>query len=258
MPLRHLFLSPHLDDVAWSAGGIVAILRARGAAVNVVTSCAGVPPPDRMLPRWMNPPGINTSTAAADVVHTRREEDRVAMGVLDVGFEWEDNLDAVYRRPESYDSLARLMGPVIDGDPLVRSVSTSLDRLDAGTLLHAPLGIGVHVDHRIVSDAVIGAGRPTCFYEDFPYVVDFPGALERRLEGVGRPLEPFVVDVSTVIGKRWEAMRAYASQIGVFADALIAKASAYARSLGGGVESERIWVAAEWLPVVRTAFMLDS
>ncbi len=44
MPVAHLFIAPHFDDVALSCGGEVARLVAAGETVSIVTVFAGVPP----------------------------------------------------------------------------------------------------------------------------------------------------------------------------------------------------------------------
>jgi hypothetical protein len=49
---------------------------------------------------------------------------------------------------------------------------TVLEMLGPGTVLHAPLAAGGHVDHRLVraaASSLVGRGAVVRFYEDFPY-----------------------------------------------------------------------------------------
>src|SRR5439155_2779619 len=83
------------------------------------------------------------------------------------------------------------------------------------TVWYAPLGVGRHVDHQIVTsaaDRLIQRGANVKFYEDFPYVLQ-EGALEARIKDLGGVLEPAYVEMSEMLPRRLEAADLYASQV---------------------------------------------
>jgi hypothetical protein len=82
------------------------------------------------------------------------------------------------------------------------------------TVWYAPLGVGRHVDHQIVSSAaghLIQRGASVKLYEDFPYVLK-EGALGERLRELAGALEPAYVEMSEMLHLRQEAADMYASQ----------------------------------------------
>lgn len=99
-----VFLAPHLDDVALSAGGTAHRLAAAGAAVTVLTVCAGRPPEAALSAyalslhaRWGQPPEQALS-AAAGMVALRRAEDRAACRRLGAAWVHLRLPDLIYRR----------------------------------------------------------------------------------------------------------------------------------------------------------------
>ncbi len=227
--MHKVFLSPHFDDVALSCGGMVAMATAAGERVLVVTVCGALPPPEA---RSTLTDKIHRARGFADglaYVSARREEDRAAAAILGAHVEWGRSLDAIYRRPADYDRSATLLGPPVSGDPLLPEAAmliADLRRRFPRATLYAPLGIGGHIDHRVVSAAARMAGGDVCLYEEFPR-----GAVPGQSE---------VVDVGTHANQRVAAVLCYRSQIRpLFGDEDAARAAviAHVESTGG----ERIW-----------------
>ncbi|HEX4462388.1 MAG TPA: PIG-L family deacetylase [Polyangia bacterium] len=160
-----LYLSPHADDVAFSAAGQVARDVAAGANVTLLTLFDA---PDE---------------AAFSDATARRAEDEAFARAFGVTLVRAPFADAIVRRPR-YRAPRRLFAPLpADEAPLVDAVRALLQsHVDAGCrTLVAPLGVGGHVDHQIAhaaARAVAGAERR--FYEDAPYVLT-PYQLPRRL-----------------------------------------------------------------------------
>jgi LmbE family N-acetylglucosaminyl deacetylase len=220
---RHIFLSPHLDDVVYSCGGTLGVQVSTGLQPLVITVFAGVPSPT-----------IELSPLAAEIhrdmgfrqnaqiaLTTRRDEDARALNYLKADYLWLDYLDAIYRgTPAYYTDKSQLMGgDVHSGDlwidrELAQNLVALHDRLP-DVVWYAPLGVGRHVDHQIVcsaTDRLIQRGANVKLYEDFPYVLN-EGALEERLNEFGGTLEPALVEMSEMLHLRQEASEMYASQI---------------------------------------------
>lgn len=172
-----IYLSPHLDDVALSVGGLLWEQSQGGEHVAVWTICGGDPPPGGFSPfaeslhsRWET--GI-------EAMQTRRTEDIEAcrtLGAKPIHF---DISDCIYRRsPKTekhlYDSEDSLWIPVHpDEEELIVQLTKSFKELlppDANVV--CPLALGGHVDHRLTRSASERLGIPLWFYADYPYVLN--------------------------------------------------------------------------------------
>ncbi|MDD2921893.1 MAG: PIG-L family deacetylase, partial [Anaerolineales bacterium] len=95
--MRWIYISPHLDDAALSAGGLIYSQVRAGLDVEILTILSGFPP-DAISPfaqdlhrQW----GI---AAAADLIRARRAEDTEAAKILGAKTIRLDYLDCIYRR----------------------------------------------------------------------------------------------------------------------------------------------------------------
>ncbi len=220
---RHIFLSPHLDDVVYSCGGTLGVQVSTGLRPLVITVFAGVPPSNLELSPFaaeiQRDMGFRQN--AQTVMNTRREEDARALDYLNVDYLWLDYLDAMYRgSPAYYLQKSQLIGGDVHpadlwiDKELAQNLISLHDRLP-DTVWYAPLGVGRHVDHQIVCSAVdrlIQRGANVKLYEDFPYVLK-SDALEDRLQEFGGMLEPALVEMSEMLPLRQEASEIYSSQI---------------------------------------------
>jgi hypothetical protein len=168
-----VYLSPHLDDAVFSCGGMVARQVAEGAAVTVLTICAGDPPPGEVSPfaaqlhaRW---------GGAAAPVAGRRAEDRIACGRLGASVVHLGVPDAVYRKDERdeplYPDEASIFGELSTSDETTVNTVTELilPYRSSDVALYSPLGCGGHVDHRLTRLAAERLGAPIWYYMDLPY-----------------------------------------------------------------------------------------
>ena len=225
---RHIFLSPHLDDVVYSCGGTLGVQVSSGLHPLIVTVFAGIPGADTPLSqdalqrhRQM---GFSDVEGVGEPIQARQREDVAANDYLEADYLWLGYLDASYRgNPPYYKNYT----DIISGN--VHAADLSIERQLAEDLLaintqmpdvvwYAPLGIGQHVDHLILcsaADHLVQNGAKVYFYEDFPYVVREPGALENRLKELGGAFDPALVEVSEFIPARLAAADLYTSQIEV-------------------------------------------
>jgi LmbE family N-acetylglucosaminyl deacetylase len=219
---RHIFLSPHLDDVVYSCGGTLGVQVSCGQTPLVITVFAGIPPSNlQPSPYALQVQHLmDFRENPAQVFEARRQEDAAALDYLRVDYLWLDYFDAIYRgNPAYYSDRGSLIGgDVHPGDSfidrqLAQMLVTLHERLP-DTVWYAPLGVGRHVDHQIVcsaADRLIQRGANVKLYEDFPYVL-WPGALEARQKELGGGLEPALVEMSEMLHLRQEAAEMYTSQ----------------------------------------------
>ncbi len=196
-PERHLFLSPHYDDIPLSAGATVRRLADAGRAPETVIVFGSEPDPAQQLSAFAQAMHDTWGFSAADVVARRQAEESAAAALLGARVRVLPFRDAIYRG-DSYrsdDDLFSDPNPVEGTLPEQIVMSLALpSQPDAGTRCYAPLAVGRHVDHQIVFAAgarLAESGWDVWFYEDIPYALK-SGALERRLEEIRqtRMLDP--------------------------------------------------------------------
>ena len=93
----HLFISPHLDDVALSCGGYVRHLTSAGELVSVLTVFTADPPAGTTL-SWFARRNQSAWRLSDAPFAARRGEDAAAMQLLGAQYRHLDCLDAIYRR----------------------------------------------------------------------------------------------------------------------------------------------------------------
>ncbi len=108
---RHIFVSPHFDDVAYSCGGTIGTLVNNGERPLVMTVFAGIPSftfnPLTIASKAGRPLGfrvhrgmgfnLRMSLSPAKVMALRRQEDARANDYLQAEYLWLDYLDGIYR-----------------------------------------------------------------------------------------------------------------------------------------------------------------
>lgn len=192
--MKHIYLSPHLDDGVLSCGGAIHRQRAAGEAVLVITLFSGDPPAgDSLSPFAQSQPAHQT--AAPRPAALRRAEDLAALTLLGARAHHLAFPDAIYRRLPNgawpYADLASLLGEVHPADPvtpeaLAREVTAYLPGGER-FVLYAPLAVGRHVDHQLVhrvARLLLDQGHDVVFYEDYPYA-ETPGATAAALAAAG-------------------------------------------------------------------------
>ena len=235
-----LFLSPHFDDVAFSCGGLAAVLHDQGWRTVLATAfTASVLPPTGFALECQLDKGLD---ASVDYMALRCQEDRVAAAIL--GFDERHDLGLPEAPHRGYHCASALFGPLREddriGEPLAELLTALEQRLGPAVVL-APQSLGQHVDHRQMVLAVqYGIQAPVCWYRDTPYVIREPGALPPAPLA---SLRQVVVGIDRSIDRKLDAACAYGSQIGFQfggAEATVAAlrdlASAEAGDAGGAAE----------------------
>ena len=220
MPIRSnakhtaLFLSPHLDDAAFSCAGTLLALQAAGWDIcHCTVFTASVPNPTGFALRCQTDKGLAPDR---DYMALRRREDAEfaeMIGITDVRH-W-PFAEAPHR---GYGSPAALFAGVRDGDDVWKPVAEALQDLVSETdptRVFAPQGLGNHADHLQVIAAVREAVTDDLvwWYRDTPYAVREPGASPSPL------LPPGLTEQATplsegVLARKIAGACAYRSQIG--------------------------------------------
>ncbi len=220
-----VYLSPHLDDAILSCGAQIYRRTAAGKAVLVVTVGAGDEPPGepsdlaRTLHRaWKLDRPARSGEEGAGVVARRRREDLAACARVGADALHWDLLECIYRRDRAtgeplYGSIADIFGPIVPSDrPAILAVADRMADLPEHRELVVPLGVGGHVDHRIVRAAAEQRfGSDLLYYEEYPYSRSHK-AVRRVVRGVGWTSEIVPVSEEAVEAKI-EAVAAYHSQV---------------------------------------------
>ena len=258
-PARHLFLSPHYDDIPLSAGATVRLLADHGLAPETLIVFGSEPDRARLLSPFAEAMHAGWGLSANEVIASRQAEEAAAAAVLGAQTRVLPFRDAIYRG-DYYLSNDDLFGsPAAEEASLPAAIAVSLDLEDSpdtATRLYAPLGVGKHVDHQIVNLAgqeLAGRGWDVWFYEDIPYALK-PMALDARLAEIGATtrLEPAArIPARLTWDQKIEAILRYPSQletvfrqyvgVGTTREEISEALSAYAARAGDGTEVERFW-----------------
>jgi LmbE family N-acetylglucosaminyl deacetylase len=233
-----VYLSPHLDDVAFSCGGLIWEQVRRGQKVAVWTICAGDPLPgplsafaQSLHERW---------EAGREAVSQRRSEDMRACQRMGAAWRHFPIPDCIYRKSlESgeglYTSEEELFGEIHPEEQgLVERVSQMLKGwLPDGAKVVCPLGLGGHVDHRLTRSGAEGTGKALWYYADYPYIQRESVQIEEKTRGMSGE----ILRLSEAGLEAWvEAAAAYASQMSSFWEDIAALRGSvrwYAEEIGG-------------------------
>ena len=174
-PTYHaIWLSPHLDDVAFSCGGQIHAASRSGERILIATLHTADPAAEALSP--MAESLHREWGLGPEVMEVRRQEDRRACEILGAELCHEALPDALYRRGAGgepfYTTPEALRGPPAAEDLRhVGYLRRIMEELPAADRIHAPLAAGGHVDHRLTRRAAEAVfGRRLEYYEDYPYV----------------------------------------------------------------------------------------
>jgi LmbE family N-acetylglucosaminyl deacetylase len=190
-PAQHLFLSPHYDDIALSAGATVRRLADLGRRPETLIVFGSEPDPDEALSPFANDMHQGWGLASGEVIARRRAEEDNAARAIGATVRLLPFHDAIYRGHNYLSDNDLFSTPAAADENLPHGIVTALNLPDApsaGVRIYAPLGIGNHVDHQLVFNAassLAAAGWDVWLYEDIPYALR-SGARERRLNGVSQ------------------------------------------------------------------------
>ncbi|MCB2179729.1 PIG-L family deacetylase [bacterium] len=238
--MRWIYLSPHLDDAAYSCGGLIWQQAQAGEQVEIWTICAGAPPPGN-LSDYAQELHARWEVTAEEVLAVRKQEDRDARSVLGVSGRYFDIPDTIYRKhyktgEPMYTSDEDIFGGVDLGDePTLQRVMLDLaQNVPVDARLVSPLTVGNHIDHQLVRLAASGLEREVWYYPEFPYTMQSAAAIPSLVPEGYRP-EKFGVSPEGMAVWQ-ESIRQFRSQFSTFwkteAD-LVRELTQHAAAFGG-------------------------
>jgi len=210
--MRWIYISPHLDDAVFSAGGWIHEQTRAGNPVEIWTIMCGDPHLSECSTFAQILHRMWGFSSAEETVRERRREDDLAASIVGATTVHFDFLDCIYRRDGNGDWLySEISVPPHPADAsypaqIAEAISS---RLQPDDRLLCQLALGSHVDHVIVRQAAELLGRPLRYVVDVPYWFykpeEFAAKAARMNESTHRITEPSLA--------RWiEAAGAYTSQ----------------------------------------------
>jgi LmbE family N-acetylglucosaminyl deacetylase len=211
--MRWIYLSPHLDDAALSAGGLIYEQTQAGIPVEIWTFMCGYPQGKEYSEFAEKNHSMWGFPSAEEAVRERRVEDQSAAAILGANTLHFDFLDCIYRRSPNgewlYSEIA--VPPQEEDAALPSQIAKAISaRLLPDDVLVCQLAVGSHVDHVLVRQAAELLGKPLRYDIDVPYIFYKPQELELKSAG----MKESVHSVTETGLKSWqEAVLAYKSQI---------------------------------------------
>ena len=211
--MRWIYISPHLDDAALSAGGFIYEQTHAGIPVEIWNIVCGFPPEGELTPlaqlmhfQWQ-------SGTAEETVKIRRTEDAKATDILGAKATYFDIPDCIYRRGPDGEALYTnifIEPHEAEADLPAQIAQSLLPLLQPDDRVICQLGIGGHVDHILVRRAVELLEHSLWYVADQPYLFKRPDDLDGFVAGMKESRHPI-----TEAGLRaWvEATLAYESQL---------------------------------------------
>lgn len=185
--MRWIYLSPHLDDAVFSAGGLIYEQAQAGIPVEIWTFMCGYASEADVSPFAQLLHSMWGASSAREATDLRRGEDRRAAALLGANTVHFDFLDCIYRRGSSGEWLySDVFGPPHPEDASLpdRIAREIRARLRQDDVLVCQLALGSHVDHVLVRRGAELLGMPIRYDIDVPYVLYHPDELEQRSAGM--------------------------------------------------------------------------
>ena len=242
-----IFLSPHPDDIAYSCyGSLVNPPAPRLDAIFMLTVFSTSVRANGQLGQRKSQEEISQIRQQEDETFARSEGCQiVTLGVPDSSARHETN-----------------SGPEISLNdstkhPIFETVKAAISQVIGPAVGHAsiyvPLGIGSHVDHRMVRDAariiaaesgVPGALAGLRYYEDLPYAAFIEEHKIRRLakQVISPTPTSYVVRLENFWGRKKKALQIYSSQLTPIVRKAMAEHSSAVNN-GEFPGAERVWIS---------------
>jgi len=175
--MRHVFISPHLDDAVLSAGDFLLKLKKENKKVLIVTVFTkfGKEPISKDSKKYLK---YSDFLSLEKFSQARKFEDFQAMKKLEVKFIHLDFVDGGFRKNNgkviypNHDKSCLFSGKISNVDEnLITKLRKRLSQIiKSDDVLYGPKGIGKHVDHLIVRKVLASFENKQFLWMDQPYV----------------------------------------------------------------------------------------
>jgi LmbE family N-acetylglucosaminyl deacetylase len=211
--MRWIYISPHLDDAIFSAGGLMHEQLTTGNPVEIWTIMCGIPDENKLTDFAKALHKFWKKNSARELIHDRRTENEMAAGILGAKTMYFEFLDCIYRRGPTDEILyMNTFGKPhkADIDLPIQIAHALAAHLMSDDMVVAPLAIGEHVDHVVVRNAAELLGRSLHYIADIPYFLNNPQKIKPKTSGM---LQTHQSISKTGLDFWLDAMHAYESQI---------------------------------------------
>lgn len=171
----YTFISPHLDDAVLSCANLILRLIKNKKRIKIITVFTKSLKID-VTPQAKEFVSICGYNDSLKLFKDRASEDVEACRYIGAKYKHLGFVDAAWRtnnkEPVYPDPKTQFSGVVSKKDiSLIKNIKNKILKNIPGRkiILFAPIGIGEHADHLIVSRAVSELPYPKIFWEDFPY-----------------------------------------------------------------------------------------
>jgi LmbE family N-acetylglucosaminyl deacetylase len=240
-----LMLSPHSDDVAFSLGGALLDNFFSAAHVLTIFSKSSCTIDDR-------------GGSLEEVTTIRKSEDYAFAQVVKANIQMThlDRRAAPIRLGIPEEGVCTCPQNFQD-EPELAVIASCLERHAVGVaLVIAPLGLGGHIDHRVVMTATIeriANHMPVAFYEDLPYAGTMSlSSIETHVASVSHALisdlSPCVFQTGRPIAEKLRAVGVYESQVD---SRTLGRISKHSEMIGDGRVAERLWCTSSAMSMIR-------
>jgi LmbE family N-acetylglucosaminyl deacetylase len=213
--MRWIYISPHLDDAIFSAGGLIYEQVQYGAPVEIWTVMSGFPDHVELSPFAKSIHQQWGTSSARETIQKRRKENEVAAAVLGAKNRYLDFIDSLYRHGSGGQALYTSSFSPLNKEEkdLPRRIAEELVKyLLPNDALICPLTLGGHIDHIIVREAINFLDLSPFYMADIPYLLDNPRSLWRKTLGMKQSIH----EISKEGLQYWlRAIRSYETQIKV-------------------------------------------
>ncbi len=175
--MKHIFLSPHLDDAVGSCGGLIAKLiyqREKVLVLSLYTKNLDLSKLPQKYHKFAN-------------YEERKMEDKKAMDRLSADYRWLDLPERAYRDPIPKKptgvfkiNLSAGLAQFPNIKRIQEEISKAIDE-SPNSIIYAPLGVGNHFDHVELFIASLMYMVDYALYDQFRFYVDFYGMISTKI-----------------------------------------------------------------------------
>ncbi|MCL1127229.1 PIG-L deacetylase family protein [Shewanella surugensis] len=230
-----LLISPHSDDISFSMGGVIANhsywVRANVHMLTVYNKSNHAP--------------YHSSSDISEITAIRTREDKQFckqnhFHYFQLGF-----TEALVRGYQNTADIFELKKPE-DDDSYLGVKATLSPLLAEYDLVFAPLGIGNHIEHRILQKIVAQlAPNKALFYEDLPYAADYTSKINTEIaHSQLNDLLPYKTSIGNDLQKKETLLNIYSSQIGP--EELLSTRRYHNNNKASGTDDERQYQEIVW------------